>query len=179
MNSMTPVPGDNPALSADCSDASNAVCGDSICPGFETCDSGAANSDSGAYAAPPDRDMRGPSCVKDWCLALWDTSNVMTATPLPMTRARACVLAVCGDGIVRSDILNPNHPLYEACDDANTESGDSCTNNCKAARCGDEIVRTDKVEEKPVTKFCDGTADCPTDCSDQGIHLRRWYYLGQ
>ena len=41
----------------------------------------------------------------------------------------ACVLNVCGDGVV--------HRGVEECDDANTNNHDACTSVCEAARCGD------------------------------------------
>ncbi len=61
----------------------------------------------------------------------------------------------CGDGIVQIS-------AGEQCDDANTINTDACTNSCKLAICGDNIVRTG-VEQ------CDaglsGSSQCSTSCT--------------
>ena len=64
----------------------------------------------------------------------------MMATRSTRTRTNgACVVAVCGDGIVRTD-LEPDDRAYEACDDGNYDSTDSCLESCRLARCGDGFV---------------------------------------
>ena len=54
----------------------------------------------------------------------------------------ACELAVCGDGVSRTD-LQPGDEGYEVCDDGNDIDEDFCTNSCIPAQCGDGILRTD------------------------------------
>ncbi|MBI4365325.1 MAG: DUF4215 domain-containing protein [Deltaproteobacteria bacterium] len=46
----------------------------------------------------------------------------------------SCVLAVCGDGIVRKGV--------EQCDDGNASNQDACTQGCKIAFCSDGFVHT-------------------------------------
>lgn len=50
-----------------------------------------------------------------------------------------CRLAVCGDGVARTD-LEPGDEGYEACDDANQEQRDLCLSDCVQASCGDGFV---------------------------------------
>ena len=59
----------------------------------------------------------------------------------------------CGDGVA-----DPSNG--EACDDGNTVNTDACLNSCKAARCGDAVVRTG-VEE------CDDGNAVQTDALPQ------------
>ena len=51
----------------------------------------------------------------------------------------ACTVAVCGDGVARTDI-EPNEEGYEACDDGNEEQRDLCLTDCIAASCGDGFL---------------------------------------
>ena len=37
-----------------------------------------------------------------------------------------CTVAVCGDGVLRSDLAE-GEPGYEGCDDSNTDDEDACT----------------------------------------------------
>ena len=68
--------------------------------------------------------------------------------------------AVCGNGVVEGD---------EACDDANADPSDGCTNDCALAACGDGILRTDLAlgadgwEQCDDGNVLDGDA-CRTDC---------------
>ena len=41
-----------------------------------------------------------------------------------------CAIAVCGDGVRRTDIF-PGNPGFESCDDANNENKDACANGCR------------------------------------------------
>lgn len=71
------------------------------------------------------------------------------------------VSPVCGNGIVEG---------LEECDDGNNSNTDSCTNECRNARCGDGFVQASLGEE------CDdenGTnADgCSSDCKIEGISM--------
>ena len=52
-----------------------------------------------------------------------------------------CVVARCGDGLVRDDVA-PGEQVFESCDDQNAIDTDDCTNGCLLARCGDGITRT-------------------------------------
>ncbi len=51
-----------------------------------------------------------------------------------------CQGAVCGDGILRSD-LSAGQQGFEACDDGNTVDEDGCTNGCTLPACGDGVVQ--------------------------------------
>ncbi len=51
-----------------------------------------------------------------------------------------CLLARCGDGVLRQDL--PADALeFEACDDGNLDNNDACTTRCEPARCGDGFVQ--------------------------------------
>lgn len=60
---------------------------------------------------------------------------------------KGCVLAACGDGLVRAG--------FEACDDGNTDNLDACRNTCALPTCGDGLV--DLGEE------CDDGNGIPSD----------------
>ena len=47
-----------------------------------------------------------------------------------------CIVAVCGDGILRTDV-GVDDRAYEACDDGNFESDDGCLADCQLPSCGD------------------------------------------
>lgn len=66
----------------------------------------------------------------------------------------ACQVAICGDGITRSD-LTPEQDGYEACDDGNDVQTDACTIQCVLAACGDGLVRTDLSEGEAGYEACD------------------------
>jgi cysteine-rich repeat protein len=51
----------------------------------------------------------------------------------------ACELAVCGDGLLRSD-LTVGQVGFEACDDGNTVAEDGCTTECSLPECGDGFL---------------------------------------
>ena len=70
------------------------------------------------------------------------------------------ILGVCGNGVVESG---------EDCDDGNGASDDDCTAQCAFARCGDGIVRRDRVHGEPGFESCDDPNDvdettCRRDC---------------
>ncbi len=51
-----------------------------------------------------------------------------------------CRTAICGDGIVRTDLAD-DHVDFEQCDDGNDVDSDACLNSCAVARCGDGVLR--------------------------------------
>lgn len=55
-----------------------------------------------------------------------------------------CELPVCGDAVVRADILDVNATGYESCDDGDTlDSGNGCSATCTiTAVCGDNVVQS-------------------------------------
>ncbi len=66
-----------------------------------------------------------------------------------------CVLAVCGDGIVRTGV--------EECDDANDIDSDDCVPDCKSATCGDSFLHaTDEECDDGNTVEGDG---CASTCN--------------
>ena len=70
----------------------------------------------------------------------------------------SCVLAECGDGVLRLGV--------EECDDGNSEEADGCTNACTAPRCGDLILQLgEECDEGGESLTCD--SDCtPVECGD-------------
>ena len=74
----------------------------------------------------------------------------------------ACVLATCGDGVLRSD-LGAEDIGFEACDDGNSDDNDGCTNACVIAACGDGLLRTDIAESAAGFEGCDDGNDENTD----------------
>lgn len=75
-----------------------------------------------------------------------------------------CVLAICGDGVVRIG--------YEQCDDGNQNSLDSCRNNCTLPYCGDSIVDSNEVCDDGGTEDWDGcSGDCSALESDEDVAL--------
>jgi cysteine-rich repeat protein len=73
-----------------------------------------------------------------------------------------CVVAACGDGIRRTDLIE-NEAGYEACDDGNQLDTDACLNNCALARCGDGIVRTDQSPNTVVRELTITFTDKPLE----------------
>ncbi len=78
----------------------------------------------------------------------------------------ACQLAVCGDGVQRTD-LNLGIVGAESCDDGNDFDGDACLSNCEVARCGDGQLRTDIAEGEEGYEACDdGNEDSWDGCTN-------------
>lgn len=66
------------------------------------------------------------------------------------TCTNACMMAVCGDGLVQVNV--------EACDDANMDETDACTSQCKAPACDDQARNGNESDVD-----CGGScADCQT-----------------
>jgi cysteine-rich repeat protein len=94
---------------------------------------------------------------------------------LPGGQARGFCVAYCGDGVLRQDIDKDGNPDpgefgFEACDDANRDDADGCTNSCRVARCGDGVLRTDVAPEDPAYEACDDgnvedTDGCLNNCT--------------
>ena len=83
----------------------------------------------------------------------------------------ACAPAVCGDGIIRTDVA-ASDPLFEVCDDGNQLEGDACLNDCTLASCGDGITRTDLAPGDIGYEQCDDgntTSDdgCDSSCQQE------------
>ena len=93
----------------------------------ETCDDGAANSDTAADSCRTNctaaRCGDGVVDTGETC----DDGNTVAGDGC----APACRPTVCGDGV-----LDPG----EGCDDGNTVDTDDCTNSCQSPRCGDGVV---------------------------------------
>ncbi|MBT3835006.1 DUF4215 domain-containing protein [Candidatus Peribacteria bacterium] len=73
---------------------------------------------------------------------------------------------ICTDCTCESDGTCPNgftDPPDEDCDDGNTNTYDSCTNSCKDAKCGDEIVWHDN-EDCDYGDFNSDTSNCTSSC---------------
>jgi cysteine-rich repeat protein len=73
-----------------------------------------------------------------------------------------CQPAVCGDAIVRTDLLEDDEG-YEACDDGNDSAFDDCTAICVAARCGDGITKLNGEDCDDANSV--DTDDCLSDCT--------------
>ena len=68
----------------------------------------------------------------------------------------SCQLATCGDGILRTDLLETDEG-YEGCDDGNDEPWDGCTNDCVVVGCGDGEIQPEMGE------VCDDGNEVDTD----------------
>jgi cysteine-rich repeat protein len=86
----------------------------------------------------------------------------------------ACLLAKCGDGIIRVDVNDPNDPAFETCDDGTQINGDACPDGvggtCEAARCGDGFTHLG-VEQcddgnRASGDGCDSTCNVEGACGD-------------
>ena len=62
--------------------------------------------------------------------------------------------ARCGNGVVEAD---------EQCDDGNELPGDACSDGCKAAFCGDGILRADLDPGVDGAEACDDGNDVDAD----------------
>ena len=62
--------------------------------------------------------------------------------------------AACGNGAIEAG---------EQCDDGNEVAGDACTDGCKAALCGDGILRADLEAGAEGYETCDDGNDFDTD----------------
>ena len=75
------------------------------------------------------------------------TKPVTTATADTDGCRNSCVIARCGDGVVREGV--------EGCDDGNNVNTDACLDSCALARCGDGVRRTDLAEGADGFEACD------------------------
>ena len=76
----------------------------------------------------------------------------------------ACELAVCGDGILRTDVAE-GEDAWEQCDDGNAIQDDGCRDDCRAPVCGDGV--RDEGE-----RCDDGNDDDTDDCNSECRHAR-------
>ncbi|MBV8756607.1 MAG: DUF4215 domain-containing protein [Deltaproteobacteria bacterium] len=121
------VPGCNIDCTFSCSGAS---CDDNDpCNGVETCASVTHNGNSGQACAAGTPLDNGTSCG----------SNMVCVNA-------ACIAGVCGDGYVTGT---------EECDDANSNNGDGCNNNCTFS-----CVSTDSTRNCTPADSCAGQGTC-------------------
>ena len=87
----------------------------------------------------------------------------------------SCRLAMCGDGVTRTDLSDEAHVDFEFCDDGNRVDTDACSNNCVVGFCGDGVLRTDLAQGDEGYEACDdgnrvlndACAECqPARCGD-------------
>ena len=139
-----------------CPDGSSApctagpACGDGRIDPGEACDDGFRNSDFLANACRTSCAL--PSCgdgvldVGEGC----DDGNLSLTDACLAGPGQPCQPAVCGDGILRTDITDPSWPGYEACDDGTGRDDDACLDGasgaCRVAVCGDGVLRTDLLD---------------------------------
>ena len=69
--------------------------------------------------------------------------------------SEGCILMTCGNGVVEGT---------EVCDDGNEVLTDACA-NCRPARCGDGLVRSDKALGEAGYEACDDGNTDRSDCS--------------
>jgi len=98
-----------------------------------------------------------------------DDNNDVTTDACPSGPSGSCQQATCGDGFARVDIVDPDHPSYEDCDDGagNANLPDTCRTDCSAPRCGDNIVDSDEVCDDGNLENddnCPSASDNPTAC---------------
>ena len=129
----------------------NASCGDGITrldkqpgePGYESCDDQNDNQEDGCTTAC-DRHRCGDAIVR---------ADRTPGSQTPCAEATDCEgQEVCRDGRCLD-------PLFEACDDGNSEPTDDCSSDCLVARCGDGVLRAD-VERGSETVCRPGGDDC-------------------
>ena len=131
---LAPSPLDNPVVNAEHQAGGAAVCTqDSDCDHTMVCSAGVC------LAAGGDRAVCGNGVVDEG--EACDDGNAEDNDAC----SNACVVARCGDGVVRTD-LAPADSEYEQCDDGNQDDTDACTNARQNGRCGDGIVRADADE---------------------------------
>ncbi len=71
-----------------------------------------------------------------------------------------CVLADCGDGVVRTDVAEGDD-AWEECDDGNIFDDDACRSDCRVPECGDGVL---DEGERCDDGNLDDTDDCRSDC---------------
>ena len=166
-----------------------ATCGDGfVRTGVESCDNGAANSDTTPNAC---RTTCMPASCGD---AVIDSGEVcdngtLNSDSTPNACRTTCMPAGCGDGVVDKgescdDGKNNSDSMPDACrstcevplcGDGVQDSGESCDEgaansdstpnacrtDCTAPACGDGVVDNGEV--------CDGTAECAGDCDSSDL----------
>ncbi|MFO0750756.1 MAG: choice-of-anchor Q domain-containing protein [Myxococcota bacterium] len=75
-----------------------------------------------------------------------------------------CHIAICGDGIRRTD-KTVGQVGYEECDDGNPSNTDTCTTQCKSAVCGDGFTQPGEACDDGNHNNNDG---CPDDVANGG-----------
>ncbi|TNF37789.1 MAG: DUF4215 domain-containing protein [Deltaproteobacteria bacterium] len=98
-----------------------------------------------------------------------DDNNDVTTDACPSGPTGTCQQATCGDGFARTDIVDPQNPAYEQCDDGagNGNVADACRTDCSLPRCGDNVVDSDEVCDDGNLENndnCPSAADNPTAC---------------
>ena len=126
-------------------DTSRTTSGTAVCA-FTACGDGVAVNNI------PTNDARYEEC---------DDNNAVDADACPSGALGRCRSASCGDGILRTDIVNPNDTRYEQCDAGllNANTPNSCRTTCRLPYCGDNIE--DSGETCDDGNFENGD-NCPT-----------------
>ncbi len=135
-------------------------CGDGVVEGVEECDDGDANGTPGArctttcsWVCKEDSwcdDMEAcngvEKCVDHACVAGTPADDGDSCGDGKVCRNSACTDAVCGDGFVTAP---------EECDDANSNAGDGCENDCTFS-----CVSTDSARNCTPADACAGQGTC-------------------
>lgn len=135
-------------------------CGNSFLDGCEECDDGNDVSLDGCSSTCT-TEFCGDDVVNNLPHEACDDGNSSN-----FDACVGCQLAVCGDGITRTDITNPATTGYEACDDADSNNNNGCLNNCRAAQCDDGFLWTGVEACDPAISPTheDYQVGCSSDC---------------
>jgi cysteine-rich repeat protein len=148
---------------------SNGFCGDGRLQASEACDDGNDDDNdscrNGCIAAIcGDGILRtDPSAGEDGYEACDDGNDDDNDACLA-----GCIAARCGDGVVRRD-LSGGEPGAEICDDGNTNDADGCTQLCRPPECGDGIVQPGEACDDGNAIDVDACTDCRAARCGDGI----------
>ena len=137
------------------------MCGDGDINGDEECDDG---NDDNTDACKSDCTLKCGDGNKDADEECDDGNRDNTDAC-----TNGCTEAICGDGIVRKDLLDDDAD-FEQCEDGNRDNTDACTKGCRLATCGDGFVRTDLGPDHDDYEECDDggynvdARACTTNC---------------
>jgi cysteine-rich repeat protein len=140
----------------------NAVCGDSIVGPTETCDEGANNGMAGGSCT---EDCQDPNCGNGVVEAGEDCDD---SNDDDTDSCVACQWNECGDGAPYLAATDPgNTNPVEECDDGDEVDGNTCTNACTDAVCGDMIVGPGEACDDGNATNGDGCNSCAgADCGN-------------
>ncbi len=137
-------------------------CGDGTTQPNEQCDDGNTDTTDGCAACKPANCGDGfvwagnEECDPGAFMGFGVNCSATCTIPPPPPPLECTGL--CGDGCIRFSGENP-----EECDDANTNSGDGCSSDCKREYCGDGVPDSngpDNIDDTADDEACDDGGTC-------------------